>query len=777
MAKVATKDQEKARTREQRKAVKFEEFRGKTEPPSPPMLVSVAAPTHRPQHHNSLETQQHVHGNVPSTNHRASVCSVGVGGATDCSALAATTCQRSSTQPVLSAVDGGAAYGYGCEVHSSFSEALGGEVVGVMVGERERGYSSAAEVQRQQQQQQQQQGGQLEMACGKQEGEGGDGGLLNSTAAAKQPGGIRGKTGRKNHIKRPMNAFMVWSSIERKKLAEREPKLHNTELSKRLGQMWKNMTEEDKKTYRAEADRLKTKLMEEHPDYKYRPRRKKFDGSGGKVSMFLTHLKSMNGAAPLRVYGEAGKGQGVHQRNTCSQPLPISYYSSSFTLTPPTPSTATFTVPSVDRTQGNTAAGDTATYGGYPYRYATGFPMSGYSYPASHYMYSLAAGGNAASSTATGFGGYDTTGQSGYPIGQSGTVAYPYLIQPTLQDGTSDGCYGENPSNQDDYTPDKTPLDQTATVRHLIFDPHTKQPQLTNGGYPVPSYIETPPCSPFVQSPHLNTLSCAVPLTRTESYSSDHSCSTPGGRPLSSPTADCSGNSVAQQPSPSATKPHPPEGVASTSSLEIQRETTVVTNSEGSSPPIKTSPMDRSLQYNNGGSPAAVITYLDTDYHQTTSPYDQYPGVTPQSTELNGNPLLSHPNSAFQHSQRHPYAVGVQNHYSVASHGNVFTTTTLTTSPAVAVGYDGRQRCSSESHAPSLTTSSHYVIDDAESLAEDNRSSSAPLETHTGSYLNRISPPSHSHVGYGHTQETQYGIPTPDLTPEKTTQERENYYF
>lgn len=78
-------------------------------------------------------------------------------------------------------------------------------------------------------------------------------------------------------IKRPMNAFMVWSSLERKKLAEREPQLHNTELSKRLGEMWKGMNEEAKKPYREEADRLKAKLMEEHPDYKYRPRRRKID--------------------------------------------------------------------------------------------------------------------------------------------------------------------------------------------------------------------------------------------------------------------------------------------------------------------------------------------------------------------------------------------------------------------------------------------------------------------------------------------------------------------
>lgn len=86
-----------------------------------------------------------------------------------------------------------------------------------------------------------------------------------------------------------MNAFMVWSSVERKKLAEKEPRLHNTELSKRLGQMWKIMTENEKLPFRKEAEKLKAKLMQEHPNYKYRPRRRKFDRSA-----FLGTMKSFS---------------------------------------------------------------------------------------------------------------------------------------------------------------------------------------------------------------------------------------------------------------------------------------------------------------------------------------------------------------------------------------------------------------------------------------------------------------------------------------------------
>ena len=91
---------------------------------------------------------------------------------------------------------------------------------------------------------------------------------------------------------------MVWSQIERRKMAEEHPDMHNAEISKRLGKRWKLLSESEKRPFVEESERLRIRHMQDYPDYKYRPRKKK----NPKKSATVTDQKLMTAAVDPNGY-------------------------------------------------------------------------------------------------------------------------------------------------------------------------------------------------------------------------------------------------------------------------------------------------------------------------------------------------------------------------------------------------------------------------------------------------------------------------------------------
>ena len=77
-----------------------------------------------------------------------------------------------------------------------------------------------------------------------------------------------------SHIKRPMNAFLLYSQQYRRAFKLLYPGRDNREISTILAKHWREMKPEQKEPYKEKARELMRRTKESHPDFKYCEARK-----------------------------------------------------------------------------------------------------------------------------------------------------------------------------------------------------------------------------------------------------------------------------------------------------------------------------------------------------------------------------------------------------------------------------------------------------------------------------------------------------------------------
>ena len=89
-------------------------------------------------------------------------------------------------------------------------------------------------------------------------------------------GAVRSKKMSKDeHVKRPLNCFMVYCKCELEKVKAIHPDKKQPEIRTILGKQWKALSPSEQKIYRDKSKALSDLHSAQHPDYKFRPNKKR----------------------------------------------------------------------------------------------------------------------------------------------------------------------------------------------------------------------------------------------------------------------------------------------------------------------------------------------------------------------------------------------------------------------------------------------------------------------------------------------------------------------
>ncbi|XP_037781346.1 LOW QUALITY PROTEIN: protein capicua homolog [Penaeus monodon] len=92
---------------------------------------------------------------------------------------------------------------------------------------------------------------------------------LGSFSGKEEPKSPRKGKGEREHIRRPMNAFMIFSKRHRPLVHQRYPNQDNRTVSKILGEWWYALGPEEKQKYHSLASEIKEHHYRAHPDWKW----------------------------------------------------------------------------------------------------------------------------------------------------------------------------------------------------------------------------------------------------------------------------------------------------------------------------------------------------------------------------------------------------------------------------------------------------------------------------------------------------------------------------